>query len=34
MRSDIGGILLNDGKLDLSKSRYKGQPDGRKVVVL
>ncbi len=33
-RSDIGGILLNDGKLDLSKARYKGQPDGRKVVIL
>jgi hypothetical protein len=33
-RSDIGGILLNNGKLDLSKARYKGQPDGRKVVVI
>ena len=33
-RSDIGGILLNDGKLDLSKARYKGQPDGRKVVTI
>ena len=33
-RSDIGGILLNDGKLDLSKARYRGAPDGRKVVVL
>jgi len=33
-RSDIGAVILNDGKLDLSKSRYKGQPDGRKVVVL
>jgi len=33
-RSDIGGILLNDGKLDLSHARYRGQPDGRKVVVL
>jgi len=33
-RSDIGGILLNDGKLDLSHARYKGQPDGRKVVVI
>jgi len=33
-RSDIGGILLNDGKLDLSKARYKGQPDGRKVITL
>jgi hypothetical protein len=33
-RSDIGGVLLNDGKLDLSHSRYQGQPDGRKVVVI
>ena len=33
-RSDIGAVLLNDGKLDLSKSRYKGQPDGRKIVSL
>ncbi len=33
-RSDIGGILLNDGKLDLSKARYKGQPDGIKVTIL
>ena len=33
-RSDIGGVLLNDGKLDLSKARYRGAPDGRKVVVL
>lgn len=31
-RSDIGGVILNDGQLDLSKSRYKGQPDARKVV--
>ena len=33
-RSDIGAILLNDGKLDLSHSRYRGQPDGRKVIRL
>ena len=33
-RSDIGAVLLNDGKLDLSKARYRGQPDGRKVVML
>ena len=33
-RSDIGAILLNDGKLDLSKARYKGQPDGRKIICL
>jgi len=30
-RSDIGAVILNDGKLDLSHSRYSGQPDGRKV---
>jgi hypothetical protein len=33
-RSDIGAILLNDGKLDFSRSRYLGQPDGRKVITL
>jgi len=33
-RSDIGAVILNDGKLDLSKARYKGQPDGRKVITL
>jgi hypothetical protein len=33
-RSDIGGILLNDGKLDLSKARYRGQPDGRRIITL
>jgi len=33
-RSDIGGILLNDGKLDLSKARYRGAPDGIKVTIL
>ena len=33
-RSDIGGVILNDGKLDLSKARYKGQPDGRKIICL
>jgi hypothetical protein len=33
-RSDIGAVLLNDGKLDLSHSRYKGQPDGRRVITL
>lgn len=31
-RSDIGGVILNDGLLDLSKARYRGQPDARKVV--
>lgn len=33
-RSDIGAILLNEGKLDLSHSRYKGQPDGRRIITL
>ena len=33
-RSDIGAVLLNDGKLDLTKSRYRGQPDGRKITKL
>jgi uncharacterized protein YkvS len=33
-RSDIGAILLNNGDLDLSRSRYLGQPDGRKVITL
>lgn len=33
-RSDIGAVLLNDGKLDLTKSRYCGQPDGRKITKL
>lgn len=33
-RSDIGTIFLNCGKLDMSRSRYKGQPDGVKVVTL
>ena len=33
-RSDIGGVLLNDGKLDLSHARYRGQPDGRRIITL
>ena len=33
-RSDIGGVILNDGKLDLSHARYKGQPVGRKITKL
>jgi hypothetical protein len=33
-RSDIGAVILNDGKLDLSKARYKGQPDGRRILVI
>lgn len=31
-RSDIGGVIITDGQLDLSRARYKGQPDARKVV--
>ena len=31
-RSDIGGVIITDGTLDLTRSRYKGQPDGRKTV--
>ena len=34
VRSDIGGIIINDGILDLSRSRYMGQPDGRKIIKL
>ena len=33
-RSDVGAVMLNDGKLDLTKSRYRGQPDGRKITKL
>jgi len=32
VRSDIGGIIIYDGVLDLSRSRYMGQPDGRKII--
>lgn len=31
-RSDIGGIAVKNGEIDLSRSRYVGQPDARKVV--
>ncbi len=31
-RSDIGGFIINGGVLDDSRSRYKAQPDGRKVI--
>lgn len=34
VRSDIGGVILHDGILDLTKVRYKGQPDNRIVVKL
>lgn len=33
VRSDIGGYVVVDGLLDDSKARYKGQPDGRRVIV-
>lgn len=32
VRSDIGGLIVTDGMIDLSRARYKGQPDGRKVI--
>lgn len=31
-RSDIGGMIVVNGKIDDSHSRYKGQPDERKVI--
>lgn len=31
-RSDIGGYLVVDGVVDDSRSRYAGQPDGRRVI--
>jgi len=34
VRSDIGGYIVVDGLLDDSKSRYKGQPDQRKIIVV
>jgi len=33
-RSDIGGYIVVDGLLDESKSRYKGQPDQRRIIVV
>lgn len=32
-RSDIGGYVVVDGLLDDSKSRYRGQPDQRRIIV-
>jgi hypothetical protein len=32
MRSDIGGMIVMDGKLDDSHARYVGQPDERKII--
>lgn len=34
VRSDIGGYVVVDGLLDDSKARYKGQPDGRRIICL
>lgn len=34
VRSDIGGVLVIDGEVDLSHSRYRGQPDQRKVLMI
>ncbi|MEA4811146.1 MAG: hypothetical protein VB108_01095 [Anaerolineaceae bacterium] len=31
-RSDIGGVIVIDGNVNLSKARYRGAPDERKVV--
>ena len=33
-RSDIGGYIVVDGLLDDSKSRYKGQPDQRRILIV
>lgn len=34
VRSDIGGYIVVDGLLDESKSRYRGQPDQRKIIIV
>lgn len=34
VRSDIGGYIVVDGLLDDSKSRYKGQPDQRRIIIV
>ena len=34
VRSDIGGVLVTDGEVDLSHSRYRGQPDQRRIICL
>ena len=34
VRSDIGGVIVNENIVDLAKSRYGGQPDKRKVIRL
>ena len=31
-RSDIGGLVVDGDRLDFSRARYKGQPDGRRVI--
>ena len=32
IRSDIGGFIMDGARLDDTRSRYRGQPDGRKVI--
>jgi hypothetical protein len=32
VRSDIGGYIVTGGELDASRNRYKGQPDGRRII--
>lgn len=34
VRSDIGGFIVSGGVLDDSRSRYKGQPDQRRIIEL
>lgn len=34
VRSDIGGYVVVDGLVDESKSRYKGQPDQRRIIIV
>ena len=33
-RSDIGGVIVDGDRLDFSRSRYKAQPDGRRVITV
>jgi len=32
VRSDIGGYIVNGGLVDNSRNRYKGQPNGRRII--
>jgi hypothetical protein len=34
VRSDIGGYIVDGGVVDNSRSRYKGQPNGRRIIEL